>query len=164
MTVGVQQILGPRPVPADFLDQAVQMCSAFRPFGASRRAQQVPDQPTVPIEDNDGLGPEGGMIDQSDTRDTACVPMARCGRHLVWNPRRGNDLGQRSCGSASTGRTYERKRSDQNRQRVLAGRRPPTYGISIPSGGATHPIINAALHLSEMVLWQGNELGFPVTD
>src|SRR5215213_3773360 len=37
-----------------------------------------------------------------------------CGRSVVWNPCRGNHLGQRSCASASTGRTYGRKRSDQN--------------------------------------------------
>ena len=32
----------------------------------------------------------------------------------VWNSCRGNHLGQRSCASAPTGRTYGRKRSDQN--------------------------------------------------
>src|SRR3954447_11585078 len=31
----------------------------------------------------------------------------------VWTSHRGNHLGQRSCGSAQTGRTYGRKRSDQ---------------------------------------------------
>src|SRR5271166_5208567 len=36
------------------------------------------------------------------------------GRGFVWNPCRGNHLGQRSCASAPTGRTYGRKRSDQN--------------------------------------------------
>src|ERR1700676_695477 len=36
------------------------------------------------------------------------------GRSVVWNPCRGNHLGQRSCASAPTGRTYGRKRSDQS--------------------------------------------------
>jgi 2-hydroxychromene-2-carboxylate isomerase len=31
------------------------------------------------------------------------------GRTVVWNPCRGNHLGQRSCASASTGRRYGRK-------------------------------------------------------
>src|ERR1022692_3589505 len=34
--------------------------------------------------------------------------------HLFWSSRRGNHLGQRSCVSAETGRTYGRKRSDQS--------------------------------------------------
>lgn len=41
--------------------------------------------------------------------------MAVCaGRRTVWNSRRGNHLGQRSCATAYIGRTYDRKRSDQN--------------------------------------------------
>src|SRR3954447_26085567 len=36
------------------------------------------------------------------------------GRLSVWNSRRGNHLGQHSCASAPTGRTYGRKRSGQN--------------------------------------------------
>lgn len=36
------------------------------------------------------------------------------GRDVVWNSRCGNHLGQRSCASATKGRTYERKRSDQS--------------------------------------------------
>ena len=39
------------------------------------------------------------------------MPVAHEGRGGVWNSRRGNHLGQRSCASATTGRTYERKRS-----------------------------------------------------
>ena len=35
------------------------------------------------------------------------------GREVVWNSRRGNHLGQRSKATASTGRTYGCKRSDQ---------------------------------------------------
>ena len=35
-------------------------------------------------------------------------------RCVVWNSRCGNHLGQRSYASAPTGRTYARKRSDQN--------------------------------------------------
>jgi hypothetical protein len=50
------------------------------------------------------------------------------GRNVAWNPCRGNHLGQRSCASASTGRTYGRKRSDQNAAKHLARRGPSTYG------------------------------------
>src|SRR3954467_3208853 len=50
------------------------------------------------------------------------------GRLSVWNSRRGNHLGQRSCASAPTGRTYGRKRSDQNTAKRLARRGPSTYG------------------------------------
>ncbi len=43
----------------------------------------------------------------------------------VWNSRRGNHLGQRSCATASKGRTYESKRSDQAAFKSLAsGGRP----------------------------------------
>src|SRR3982751_2028517 len=49
------------------------------------------------------------------------------GRLSVWNSRRGNHLGQRSCASAPTGRTYGRKRSDQSTANDLARRGPSTY-------------------------------------
>jgi hypothetical protein len=52
------------------------------------------------------------------------------GRLSVWNSCRGNHLGQRSCASASTGRTYGRKRSDQNTDQHLARRGPSTYGFT----------------------------------
>src|SRR3984893_633058 len=39
----------------------------------------------------------------------------------------GNHLGQRSCASAQTGRTYGRKRADQNTAIHLARRGPSTY-------------------------------------
>jgi transposase-like protein len=42
------------------------------------------------------------------------------GRSVVWTSYRGNHLGQRSCASASTGRTYGRKRSDQSTAKHLA--------------------------------------------
>jgi hypothetical protein len=48
-----------------------------------------------------------------DVYDTPNDPMAVAGRSIVWNVRRGPHLGQRSCAGAPTGRTYERKRSDQ---------------------------------------------------
>jgi hypothetical protein len=55
-----------------------------------------------------------GVIDRSEARDTPDQPVAVCaGRPIVWNSRRGNHLGQRSCATAYTGRTYDRKRSDQ---------------------------------------------------
>src|SRR3954471_9456597 len=50
------------------------------------------------------------------------------GRLSAWNSRRGNHLGQRSCASAQTGRTYGRKRSDQSTANDLARRGPSTYG------------------------------------
>ena len=66
------------------------------------------------------------MIDRSKTRDTPWSPLAAKGRLGVWNLRRGNHLGQRSCASAKTGRTYGRKRSDQSTAKMLlrAGGRP----------------------------------------
>src|ERR1700752_4263193 len=54
------------------------------------------------------------------------------GRGFVWNSRRGNHLGQRSCASAPTGRTYGRKRSGQNTAKHLARRGPSTYGLGTP--------------------------------
>lgn len=59
------------------------------------------------------------MIDRFGTRDTplgamvAVVAMAAAGRKIVWNTSREPHLGQRSFVSATTGRTYARKRSDQ---------------------------------------------------
>jgi hypothetical protein len=55
-----------------------------------------------------------GVIDRSATRDTPYDALTVKGHRCVWNSRRGNHLGQRSCASATTGRTYGRKRSDQN--------------------------------------------------
>jgi hypothetical protein len=55
-----------------------------------------------------------GVIDRSKMRDTPKNPWPFRGRLGVWNSRRGNHLGQRSCASAQTGRTYGRKRSDQS--------------------------------------------------
>src|SRR6201988_2127561 len=54
------------------------------------------------------------------------------GRGFVWNSRRGNHLGQHSCASAPTGRTYGRKRSGQNTAKHLARRGPSTYGLRAP--------------------------------
>src|ERR1700730_8365781 len=41
------------------------------------------------------------------------------GRVVVWSSRRGNNLGQRSKSTASTGRTYECNRSDQTVKKLL---------------------------------------------
>ena len=54
-----------------------------------------------------------GVINRSETSDTPFIPMAFHGRQVVWNTRRGNHLGQRSCADAPKGRTYGRKRLDQ---------------------------------------------------
>src|SRR6202051_3793235 len=48
------------------------------------------------------------------------------GRVVVWNSRRGNHLGQRFKPTASTGRTYGCKRSDQT-VKTLVPRGPSTY-------------------------------------
>jgi len=53
------------------------------------------------------------VIDRSNPRDTPKNALAVRGRNSVRNSRRGNHLGQRSCATAQTGRTYDRKRSDQ---------------------------------------------------
>src|SRR5271166_6378660 len=74
-------------------------------------------------------------IHDTEHSDRANGPLA--GRPNVWNSCRGNHLGQRSCASASTGRTYGRKRSDQNAAKDLARRGPSTYGgqAAIAIGG-----------------------------
>src|SRR5262249_23641472 len=55
-----------------------------------------------------------GVIDRSKTRGIPLDPSAAEGRSSDWNLCRGNHLGQRSCASATTGRTYGRKQSDQS--------------------------------------------------
>src|SRR6266567_1332471 len=57
------------------------------------------------------------------------------GREVVWSSRRGNHLGQRPKATASTGRTYGCKRSDQTLKKLLwhggrphMARGPSTYG------------------------------------
>jgi Transposase DDE domain group 1 len=54
------------------------------------------------------------VIDRSKTRGIPLDPSAAEGRSSDWNLCRGNHLGRRSCASATTGRTYGRKRSDQS--------------------------------------------------
>ena len=82
------------------------------------------------------------MINRSKTRDIPKVPVIVQGRIAVRNSGRGNHLGQRSCASATKGRTYERKRSDQNLPKFLARRGPSTYGTSW-SSGVSSAITNA---------------------
>jgi len=62
------------------------------------------------------------------------------GRPSVWNSCRDNQLGQRSYASAPTGRTYERKRSDQNPAKNLARKGPSTYGAGILPACRQQPI------------------------
>src|SRR5947208_3051774 len=69
-----------------------------------------------------------GRIDRSEVRDSPWDPLAEEGRVVVWSSRRGNHLGQRSKVTASTGRTYGRKRSDQTVEKTLVARGPSTYG------------------------------------
>ena len=74
-----------------------------------------------------------GVINRSKTRDTPCFPLAAKGRLGVWNSHRGNHLGQRSCASAKTGRTYGRKRSDQSTAQITL------RGGGRPHMGSRHP-------------------------
>src|SRR5438034_6041439 len=67
----------------------------------------------------------------SEVRDSPWDPLAEEGRVFVWSSRRGNHLGQRSKVTASTGRTYGRKRSDQTVEKTLVARGPSTYGSRI---------------------------------
>lgn len=55
MAVGSQQDLGPRPEAADLPDQPTDMGRDFGSFWASGGTQQGPDQPSLPVEDHDGL-------------------------------------------------------------------------------------------------------------
>src|SRR5216683_2625223 len=50
------------------------------------------------------------------------------GRVVVWSSRRGNHLGQRFKPTASKGRTYGCKRSDQAVKKLLCHGGPSTYG------------------------------------
>src|SRR5436190_22729146 len=54
----------------------------------------------------------------------------KTGRVVVGNSRRGSHLGQRSKPTASTGRTYGCKRSDQT-TKPLVPRGPSTYGSRV---------------------------------
>jgi hypothetical protein len=98
------------------------------------------------------------VIDRSTTRDTPIDPMAPLqGRTVVWNPCRGNHLGQRSYTSASNRPDIWTQRSGQDAAKHLARRRPSTYGsrpTSLPGvgrpciqqslSGADHPSIGHA--------------------
>src|SRR6266550_462067 len=57
----------------------------------------------------------------------------KTGRVVVGNSRRGSHLGQRSKPTASTGRTYGCKRSDQT-TKPLVPRGPSTYGSLLSQG------------------------------
>ena len=65
-------------------------------------------------------------MELSDRIKTASGPL--WDRSIVWNSRRGNHLGQRSCASAPTGRTYGRKQSDHITAKNLARRVPSAHG------------------------------------
>src|SRR5438034_8886302 len=70
----------------------------------------------------------------SEVRDSPWDPLAEEGRVFVWSSRSGNHLGQRSKVTASTGRTYGRKRSDQTVEKTLVARGPSTYGSLLSQG------------------------------
>src|SRR5713226_8832510 len=56
------------------------------------------------------------------------------GRVVVWSSRRGNHLGQRFKPTASKGRTYGCKRSDQAVKKLLCHGGPSTYGSRLKAG------------------------------
>src|ERR1700756_2785282 len=68
------------------------------------------------------------------------------GRVVVWNSRRGNHLGQRDKPTASTGRTYGCKRSDQTVKNFLwhGGRPHMGPGVRRDDNVRTHLHIPAA--------------------
>src|SRR6266851_6031989 len=63
------------------------------------------------------------------------------GRVVVWSSRRGNHLGQRFKPTASKGRTYGCKRSDQAVKKLLCHGGPSTYGSRI---AFAEPVIGRA--------------------
>src|SRR5208282_485783 len=73
-----------------------------------------------------------GVIDRSTTEDTPIDPMASYkGRTVVWNLCRGNHLGQRSCASAFTGRTYGRNDLIKTLPDPLRGGGRPHMGLGL---------------------------------
>ena len=101
------------------------------------------------------------MIDRSKTRDIPLHPSAVKGRSNDWNLCRGNHLGQRSCASATIGRTYGRKRSDQNTAQQLARSGPSTYGsrkARARSNGRDVPANAVRLQLHALAYNLGNFL------
>ena len=71
------------------------------------------------------------------------------GRQVVWNPRRGCHLGQRSRATATTGRTYDRKRSVTFICSTPCKRRPSTYDSIFCASIIRSP---AMLHLAALKL------------
>jgi hypothetical protein len=82
------------------------------------------------------------VIDRSKTGDTPKMPVTVQGRRFVRDSGRGNHLGQRSCANATKGRTYERKRSDQNPTQIyLRGEgRPHMASPATLAGAAFLPL------------------------
>jgi hypothetical protein len=77
--------------------------------------------------------------DRSTTRDPPINSMALLwGRTVVWNPCRGNHLGQRSCASASTGRTYGGNDLTKPLQNTLRGGGRPHMSFP-PFGSSKKP-------------------------
>src|ERR1700739_1501168 len=62
------------------------------------------------------------------------------GRVVVWNSRRGNHLGQRDKPTASTGRTYGCKRSDQTVKNCLWHGGRPHMGPGVRPRACTHVV------------------------
>jgi hypothetical protein len=103
------------------------------PVGAVQRSARHGEQPNCNrAEPMPELASKSRWCDQSihDAGHSDVASGRLEGRFTVWNSRRGNHLGQRSCASASTGRTYGRGRSDQSTANHLARRGPSTYGYT----------------------------------
>src|SRR5216684_440674 len=71
----------------------------------------------------------------------------KTGRVVVWNPRRGNHLGQRSKPTASTGRTYGCKRSDQTVKKLLRHGGRPHMDASDPIRPSKNSCGTGAVHI-----------------
>src|SRR5712692_9145774 len=71
------------------------------------------------------------------------------GREVVWSSRRGSHLGQRSKATASTGRTYGCKRSDQTLKELLwhGGRPHMDSGLGYARPGMTKTGVASSLAL-----------------
>src|SRR5215207_10025655 len=97
---------------------AADLAASWRPELARDGADGVIDRSQ---DARHSAGPNGGSTPRT------CLELAS--RNPSW---------QRSCVTASTDRTYDRKRSDPHAASPLASRGPSTYG-SPPSSGTTPP-------------------------
>ena len=101
-----------------------------RAFGEVDRAS-VRVKPYVKRSKNDAADAEA-LCEAMSRPTMRFVPVKTAEQQTALNSRRGNHLGQRSCASASTGRTYGRKRSDQSTAKnTLRGGGRPHMGLGL---------------------------------